>query len=68
MQLKIKGMAVFVRWWSLHSFFKTILISLIFVEEKQSTRYRYLDALISLRLTSSLTVENTSRDAIDLNS
>lgn len=44
-----------------------ILISLIFVEEKQSTRYRYLDALIRLRLTSSLTVENTSRDAIDLN-
>lgn len=45
-----------------------ILISLIFVEEKQSTRYRYLDALIRLRLTSSLTVENTIRDAIDLNS
>lgn len=45
-----------------------ILISLIFVEEKQSTRYRYIDALIRLRLTSSLTVENTSRDARDLNS
>lgn len=62
-------MVVFALVFSKHCYnTRFILISLTFVEEKQSTRYRYLDALISLRLTSSLTVENTCRDAIDLNS